>query len=51
MVMRAILPLYNDWLKGWYLEETVSYSQVASRKTEILWINFEPEGRLGLELR
>ena len=44
-------PLYNDWLKGWYREEAVSYSQVASRKTEILWLNFEPEGQLGLELR
>ena len=44
-------PLYNDWLKGWYREEAVSYSQVASRKTEVPWMNFEPEGQLGLELR
>lgn len=38
-------PLYNDRLKGWHREEAVSYSQVASRKTEVLWMNFEPEGQ------
>lgn len=38
-------PLYNDRLRGWHREEAVSYSQVASRKTEVLWMNFEPEGR------
>ncbi len=43
--------LYKARLKGWYREEAVSYSQVASRKTEVLWMNFEPEGQLGLELR
>lgn len=36
-------PLYNDRLRGWHREEAVSYSQVASRKKEILWMNFEPE--------
>ncbi len=36
-------PLYNDRLKSWHREEAVSYSQVASRKKEILWMNFEPE--------
>lgn len=35
--------LYNDRLAGWHKEETVSYSQVASKKREILWMNFEPE--------
>lgn len=38
-------PLYNDRLKDWYREEAVSYSQVASRKTEVLWMNFRPEGQ------
>lgn len=37
--------LYNDRLKGWYKEETTSYSQVCSKKREILWMNFEPYGR------
>ena len=38
--------LYNDWLKGWRREETVSYSQTASRRKEILWMNFEPEEQM-----
>lgn len=32
--------LYNDRLKGWHKEETVSYSQVHSKKKEVLWMNF-----------
>ncbi len=35
--------LYNDALKGWNREETVCYSQTASKKREILWMNFEPK--------
>ena len=35
-------PLYNDMLAGWYRDETASVSQVGSRKTEVLWMNFEP---------
>ncbi|MCI8409310.1 MAG: DNA adenine methylase [Lachnospiraceae bacterium] len=34
--------LYNDMLKGWHKEETTSYSQVCSKKREILWMNYEP---------
>lgn len=34
--------LYNDRLRGWHREEAVSYSQTASRKTEVLWMNFKP---------
>lgn len=37
--------LYNDMLHGWHQEETTCYSQVGSKKKEILWMNFEPEGR------
>lgn len=37
--------LYNDRLKGWHREETTCYSQVCSKKREILWMNFEPAGR------
>lgn len=36
--------LYNDRLKGWHREERTCYSQVASRKREVLWMNFEPDG-------
>lgn len=37
--------LYNDMLQGWHREETICYSQVCTRKREILWMNFEPEGQ------
>ena len=37
--------LYNDRLRGWYREETTCYSQVCSKKKEVLWMNFEPVGR------
>ena len=40
--------LYNDRLQGWHREETVCYSQVCSKKREILWMNFEPEKQLSL---
>lgn len=35
--------LYNDRLQNWHKEETTCYSQVCSKKREILWMNFEPE--------
>ena len=35
--------LYNDRLQNWHKEETTCYSQVRSKKREILWMNFEPE--------
>lgn len=35
--------LYNDRLKDWHKEETTCYSQVCSRKREVLWMNFEPQ--------
>lgn len=40
--------LYNDRLKGWYREEIDSYSQVCSKKREILWMNFKPDKQLTL---
>lgn len=44
-------PLYNDMLQGWNREETTCYSQVCSKKQEILWMNFEPEKQLELEFK
>lgn len=41
--------LYNDMLRGWHKEKIVCYSQVGSRKTEVLWMNFEPLGQMTLE--
>lgn len=37
--------LYNSILCGWHKEGTTSYSQVCSKKKEVLWMNFEPTGR------
>ncbi len=34
--------LYNSRLKGWYRRETTCYSQVCSKKREILWMNYDP---------
>ena len=41
--------LYNDRLQGWYREETVCYSQVCSKKIEVLWMNFEPNGQMRID--
>lgn len=40
--------LYNYMLKGWHKEKAVAYSQVCSKKEEIIWMNFEPKGQLKL---
>lgn len=37
--------LYRDMLGKWERRETTAYSQVCSKKKEILWMNFKPEGR------
>lgn len=41
--------LYNDMLKGWHREEITCYSQTCSKKTEVLWMNFEPAGQMCIE--
>ena len=43
-------PLYRDRLQEWRREEAVSYSQTATRRTEVLWMNFEPEGQQVMKL-
>ncbi|WP_317347203.1 hypothetical protein [Blautia argi] len=40
--------LYNDMLQGWHREETTCYSQVCSKKKEVLWMNFEPDKQMSL---
>lgn len=34
--------LYDRMLQGWNKYETVSYSQVCSKKREVIWMNYEP---------
>lgn len=43
-------PLYNDQLQEWHREEAVSYSQTASKRKEVLWMNFDPEGQQVMRL-
>lgn len=40
--------LYNRRLAGWHWEETTCYSQVGSKKKEVLWMNFEPNRQMNL---
>lgn len=40
--------LYNDRLRSWHREETTNYSQVCSKKREVLWMNFKPEKQISL---
>lgn len=40
--------LYNDRLQGWYREETTCFSQVSTKKREVLWMNFEPAGQTNI---
>lgn len=38
-------PLYQYLLGGWQRRERTAYSQVGSKKKEVLWMNFEPANR------
>jgi DNA adenine methylase len=40
--------LYNEMLKGWRKESITAYSQVCSKKTEVIWMNFEPIKQMSL---
>lgn len=34
--------LYNEELRGWYRAEATAYAQTATKRREVLWMNFEP---------
>ena len=40
--------LYNNRLQGWHKEYTTCYSQVCSKKREVLWMNYEPVKQMEL---
>jgi len=40
--------LYCRKLEGWHREETTCYSQVCSKKREVLWMNFAPQKQMTL---
>lgn len=35
--------MYSERLRKWHREDRASYSQVASKKKEVIWMNFDPE--------
>ena len=35
--------MYSERLRKWHREDRTSYSQVASKKKEVIWMNFDPE--------
>lgn len=35
-------PLYSDALRGWYRDEAQALAQTATKRREVLWMNFEP---------
>lgn len=37
--------LYSSMLAGWNRYETTAYSQVCSKKKEVIWMNYDPPGR------
>lgn len=37
--------LYNNMLAGWNRYETIAYSNVCSKKREIIWMNFDPPAK------
>lgn len=41
--------LYNSMLAGWNKYETTAYSQVCSKKREVIWMNYEPRKQLTFE--
>lgn len=40
--------LYNTELRGWYKDGRTSFTQTASRRKEIIWMNFEPVGQMDI---
>ena len=43
--------LYNQMLSGWHKEYRAAYSQAASKKQEAIWMNFEPDQQLRLDIK
>ncbi len=41
--------VYNDLLKGWYRKHQTAYSQVCSKKDEVIWMNFRPDDQMRLD--
>lgn len=42
--------LYNDFLAGWHKETFKSHAEGGKARQEIVWMNYEPDGQMRLEL-
>lgn len=42
--------MYNDYLHGWHKEYFRSSAEHAGPRTEVVWMNYEPDGQMRLEL-
>jgi DNA adenine methylase len=40
--------LYQRKLSGWHRETTIAYSQVCSKKEEVLWMNYKPANQMNM---
>lgn len=40
--------LYNDYLKDWYRLEFAATAEKGLKRTEVLWLNYEPQGQIEL---
>ena len=40
--------MYKNRLRGWHKEEKTAYSQVGSRKREVIWMNFYPVKQMSI---
>lgn len=40
--------LYSKKLEGWHKERATAYSQVNSKKEEVLWMNYKPQKQLSI---
>ena len=42
--------MYDDMLSGWCRKEFRSHAEMGSRRTEVVWMNYEPMKQMELEL-
>ncbi len=40
--------LYDDRLRGWHREEAMAHTLAGTKRIEVLWMNFEPDGQMRL---
>lgn len=41
-------PLYNELFAGWHRSEKATFADGARERTEVLWLNFAPNGQIDM---